>query len=227
MRTIRRVYRKLFRKRSYALNQLDLRLKPYLNFRKGFFIEAGANDGVKQSNTLYYEKYLDWSGILIEGIPELAEKCRTNRPKAIVEHCGLVPFGFPHSSITMQYSGLMSVVKGALESEELEREHIIEGIKLQAINTGTYQIEVPARTIMSILDQHSIDQIDFFSLDVEGYELSVLRGLDLDIYTPTYLLIEIRHQKTEINSLLSPYYDEIDRLSDHDYLYRSRQKPRN
>ena len=39
--------------RSYALNQLDLKLLPYLGERPGVFIEAGGNDGISQSNTLY------------------------------------------------------------------------------------------------------------------------------------------------------------------------------
>ena len=41
--------RRLFRKvpeRSYALDQLDYKLRQWLDFKRGFFIEAGANDGV-------------------------------------------------------------------------------------------------------------------------------------------------------------------------------------
>src|SRR5439155_17808987 len=99
-------------RKSFALDQLDLQLGPYLNFKKGFFVEAGANDGIKQSNTLFFEKYYRWKGILIEPIPELAEKCRINRPKCIVENFALVPFGFKDSYADMTYCGLMSLVKG-------------------------------------------------------------------------------------------------------------------
>jgi len=49
-----------------ALNQLDKKMLDYINFSNGFFIECGANDGVNQSNTWYFEKYLNWHGILIE-----------------------------------------------------------------------------------------------------------------------------------------------------------------
>jgi hypothetical protein len=51
--------------------------------------------------------------------------------------------------------------------------------------------EVSSRTITSILDEYKIKNIDLFSLDVEGYELEVLKGLDFAVYSPTYLLIEI------------------------------------
>ena len=51
---------------SFSLNDLDLKLKKYLNYENGFFIEIGANDGVSQSNTLYYEINKGWKGVLVE-----------------------------------------------------------------------------------------------------------------------------------------------------------------
>ena len=37
---------------------------------EGFFIEAGALDGERLSNTLYMERFLNWTGILIEADPK-------------------------------------------------------------------------------------------------------------------------------------------------------------
>jgi len=41
----------------------------FLPQRNGFFIECGALDGEIRSNTLYFERYLGWTGLLIEGDP--------------------------------------------------------------------------------------------------------------------------------------------------------------
>ncbi|MGB3512174.1 MAG: tetratricopeptide repeat protein [Microcoleaceae cyanobacterium] len=71
-------------RKSFALNQLDIKLTPYLSWENGFFIEAGANDGISQSNSLYFEKYKKWQGILIEAIPDLVAECRINRPYSVV-----------------------------------------------------------------------------------------------------------------------------------------------
>jgi len=65
-------------------------------------------------------------------------------------------------------------------------------------------------------------QIDFFSLDVEGFELNVLKGLNFYKYRPKFMLIECLNErnKDEIQSYLSNYsYRCIDKLSHRDYLF--------
>jgi len=219
----RKLSSNLYGEKSFALNQLDLKLSKYLDFSNGFFIEAGANDGRLQSNTLYFEQYKNWKGILVEPLPELANQCRINRPEAIVENCALIPFDFEEDHIEMRYCGLMSLVKGALKSEQDELTHIKNGIAGQKKVEETYLVTVHARTLTSILDQNKVSKIDFFSLDVEGFELNVLKGLDFNRYTPTYILVEARY-RDEIDSYLQPLYDPIAELSHHDVLYRLRAK---
>lgn len=206
-----RTYRKIstpFRRRSYALNQLDFRLEPYINKRKGFFIEAGANDGISQSNTLYFEKYKQWTGLLIEPIPVLAEKCRSNRPICIVENCALVPTDYQDKTVDMLYCNLMSVVKGGLDSERTEQEHISSGLRFLKNGEKPYSISVPAFPLSHLLDKHGIHHIDLFSLDVEGYESQVLRGINFNKHAPNYLLIEVRSRE-EIESVIYPLYKAI------------------
>ena len=207
------------RKRSFALNGLDLKLRHYLKFRNGFFVEAGANNGLAQSNTLYFEKYYGWKGVLVEPIPELADQCRKNRPGSVVENAALVPFDFGARSIAMRYCGLMSLVKGAMKSEAEDLSHVKIGCEIQKITS--YEVQVPARTLTSVLDQYQVGGIDLMSLDVEGFELNVLRGLDLDKYRPKFILVEARFRE-EINSHLKPYYEVAAELSEHDVLYQVR-----
>ena len=40
--------------------------KFFFNKENGFFIELGAYDGLIQSNTAFFEKSKNWTGILIE-----------------------------------------------------------------------------------------------------------------------------------------------------------------
>ncbi len=200
--------------KSFALNQLDLKLAPYLTWENGFFIEAGANDGISQSNTLYFEKYKNWQGILIEAIPELADKCRVNRSKSVVENYALVPFDYGQDYIKVYYCNLMSFVDGAMKSEEEKKVQLKAGCQVQNIN-HSYEINVPATTLTAIIDKYGVENIDLFSLDVEGFELDVLQGIDFDKYQPKFMLIEVRlRDRKAIDSFLKPLYEPIAVLSD-------------
>jgi FkbM family methyltransferase len=201
-----------------SLNGIDKKLQEYIPYRNGFFVEAGANDGYTQSNTYYFERFLGWTGILVEPIPELYKKCKKERPKSRVLNCALVSDEHMDPNVDMVYVNLMSLVKGAQKSHEADMEHIRRGLSLQT-GTESYEIRVPARTLTSILEECCVKEIDLISLDAEGYELNILKGLDLQRYRPSYMLIEARY-RDEIDDYVSRYYTRVAQFSQHDYLYR-------
>jgi hypothetical protein len=82
------------------------------------------------------------------------------------------------------------------------------------------ELDVVAATLTSVLDKYGFGAIDFLSLDVEGYELGVLKGLDFDRYRPSFMLVEARF-RDEIDEFLRPIYQPIAELSHHDVLYKS------
>jgi hypothetical protein len=56
--------------------------------RKGYFIEAGAYDGEMISNTLYLEKKMGWTGLLVEPNPDaFAELVNKKRRAHLFGHC--------------------------------------------------------------------------------------------------------------------------------------------
>ncbi|MEX2188421.1 MAG: FkbM family methyltransferase [Pirellulales bacterium] len=207
---------------SFALDELDLKLARCLAADEalaggGFFVEAGANDGVTQSNTLLLERDHGWRGLLVEPIAALAQRCRANRPQCLVENAALVPLGFADKSIEMTYCNLMSQVKGAMKSAAEEAEHLRRGSACQ--NLETYKLSVPARTLSAILDKHAVERVDLLSLDVEGFELAALCGIDFARHAPRWMLVEARYRH-EIDEFLASRYDVAAELSHHDVLYR-------
>jgi FkbM family methyltransferase len=201
-----------------ALNSLDRKLARYLDFRDGFFVEAGANDGLRQSNTYWFERFRGWRGVLIEGVAELARACRANRPRATVVEAALVgDDSIDH--VTMKTANLMSIVAGAFGSVEADAAHVRTGAEVQRLAARDVRdVRVRARTLTSVLADVRPARFDLLSLDVEGYEREVLRGLDLTRFAPRYILVETR-ELAAIDAQLAGSYERVDQLSHHDYLY--------
>ena len=53
----------IFKKKYFGLKELDKKIQIYLNYKNGFFIEIGANNGIEQSNTFFLDtdNFSGWS----------------------------------------------------------------------------------------------------------------------------------------------------------------------
>lgn len=201
-------------RQSFAKDYLDQRLDPFIGKRRGFYVEAGAHNGRAQSNTLYFETYLDWTGILIEPIPILAERCREARPNNIIENVALVADD-SQSNIDVTYAGLMSTTTGAFREDHdytVDQHHLRVREYFDFEESEIQKYNVPAATLSAVLEKHSITEIDLLSLDVEGYEEEALRGLDLEKHKPRYILVEER-SGVQIEEMLQPHYKKTAILS--------------
>ena len=196
-------------------------LKPLLaGTRGGFFVEAGANDGFHRSNTHYLEKWLGWTGLLIEAIPHRAVQCRENRPASTTVHCALVGPDYADKSVEITYFDAMSVLNapgGALDSAEQgtrwrrfqRRTDVADGMVFHA----------PARTLAQVLDEFGNRPVDLLSLDVEGFELEALKGLNLRVNRPRHILVEDWDQEGVGQLLAGNGYGLAARPTEKDALY--------
>ena len=205
-------------KKSYARNELDLKLKKYLNFSDGFFIELGAHDGITQSNTFYYEKKYNWKGILIEPVPKLFNYCKKYRSNKNLYFCNAcVSFDFNKDKVKLIYSNLMTTAVD-LTSNDYRKKHLADP-ELNFFEKNNY-FYANARTLSSILKESKAPNIiDFFSLDVEGAEFDVLNGIDFSIYNFKYIIIETDNFERLDEFMTNKNYKFINKYNSNDYLY--------
>jgi FkbM family methyltransferase len=117
----------------------------------------------------------------------------------------------------------MSAVQGSLGDASATEAHVQAGLAVQNL-ASSYVVQVPARTLTMVLDEvRPAQEIDLLSLDVEGMEAEVLRGLDLTRYAPRSICVEMR-EGSEVGEVLGGRYRLAEVLVDHgtrrDVLYQ-------
>ena len=192
---------KKFRKFN-SIHDLDKKLLKYLNYKNGFFIELGAYNGIDQSNTFSLEKYLNWHGILIEPSKQEFINLKKNRSrKNYFYNCAC---DLEQKKIKMIDNGLMTKINLEEEISHSYKEFISK-----------------TETIENLLIQsNDVKNIDLLSIDVEGMELNVLKGLNLKNRIVKYILIETKDINNIIQYLKFFNYELIEKMSPGDFLFK-------
>jgi FkbM family methyltransferase len=208
-------------KRYNSLNGLDRKIEKYLSFKNGFFVELGANDGISQSNTLYFEKHKNWKGVLIEPTPHKYLKCLNNRSNENHIFCNAcVSFEYDKPFVEIAFSNLMSSPIG-LESDIIDPvSHAESGKQFLETSDRVFIYGSLAKTLTDLLNRANAPaMIDLLSLDVEGAEIEVLKGIDHQKYRFRYMCIECRDISKLTHYLHQVGYRLVEKLSEQDYLF--------
>lgn len=150
---------------------------------QGFFVEVGAFDGKSFSGSLALEQ-MGWRGLLVEPIPERAAQCKLNRPNSKVVHAAV---GGPEAkgettfTVTEDYHGGMLSYRGQ-PTPEHRRE-------LDHMKAKEKTLTVPFTNLGSLLNGLT-ERVDAAIIDVEGGEIDVIRGMNLEKFLPRVMVIE-------------------------------------
>ena len=208
-----------------SINNLDKKIESYVNFNNGYFVELGANDGISQSNSYYFEKYREWKGILIEPIPHNYLKCLKNRSKRTQVFCNAcVSFDYKEKFVEIIYSDLMSTSLG-LETDigNAENQTLI-GKQFLKQDEDNFNFGAVANQLNNILlKANAPKQIDFLSLDVMGAEIEVLKGINHNEYRFKFICIESKNIQKITNYLLINNYLLTEQLSPINYLFKDKK----
>lgn len=214
---------------SFGLWGLDIRILRVVGKERGFYIELGANNGFTQSNTLRLELFHGWRGLLIEPVAASYSDCLKNRSlrRNVIVRAACVSSSYESETVELSLSNrdlFSKLWASPLGVETTIEDPLKHGQQYRdADGDGTdYVIEVaPARTLTSILEEaRAPNRIKLLSLDVEGGELEVLKGLDFSKYSIDWLVVETNNLQAVVN-LLGPFGFVLHSpVSHHDYIFR-------
>jgi FkbM family methyltransferase len=167
----------------------------YLREKKdGFYIDIGANDGITGSNTYALEQ-MGWKGVCIEPQPDIFRKLKHFRK------CDC--FNTALSSVSgenLEFTRVKDIDGLSGFSECITDEHK----KIISESSGVERINITTKTFGDIMKNYpDIETIDFMSLDVEGYELNILKSIDFKAYKFRFITVEENGHENEINALMT------------------------
>ncbi|QIK38603.1 FkbM family methyltransferase [Caldichromatium japonicum] len=188
------------------------------NRRDGFFIEFGALDGLLDSNTLFFEQQLGWSGILIEPNPDAFALLKRHRPAcqleniAISDENGMLPF-IKIAGNFYGWSGL------ECNLEPQHRQRIEQYIQPQEI----HRIMVEVHDLYWLVDKYGLTHVDLISIDTEGTEERIMRAFPWQRLTVSVFCIENNFDNYNISDLMANHgYIKTARIGTDDiFVHRS------
>lgn len=173
-----------------------------------FFVDVGAYDGIRDSNTYYFE-LMGWKGICIEPHPHYSSICKRNRPNSL---CLKLAAWHENGESNEFYATMPGGASRIGRLDDLKK--TLE--MYPTIELGE-PLRVTTKTLNSILrEYYAPPRFELLSIDVEGTEMRVLAGFELESYLPRVVVIEYNHIEGERSRkphqspprLLYDYFDQ-------------------
>jgi FkbM family methyltransferase len=173
----------------------------------GFFVEVGCIDGRRFSNTLTFEER-GWKGLCVEAHAGYIDALKENRPDSIVCHCAV---GEENADGVPFYAN----DRGSLSTLDQSQEEEFR-TSFGEYFSGFDQQTVDKRRLDRLFDEYDVPtRIDFLSLDIEGYEVEAVAGMDFTTYRPRVCVIESdtsEHEQRLDDVLIPAGYEKKFRL---------------
>jgi FkbM family methyltransferase len=180
----------------------------------GVFVDVGAYDGEKFSNTKFFEETLGWTGLCIEPLPAAFERLQARRKApavacAVSDYCGEGDF---LDVDVMVDEKMLSGLVDNYDPRHLQR--------IARVRQGERRRRTPVKTLAALLDEHGIKEVDYCSIDTEGSELKILQAFDFDRFDVKIFDVENNYHDPKIGELLAAHgYERVHVFEGFDELY--------
>lgn len=164
---------------------------------KGVFVEVGAGDGIKFSNSFFFERSRNWSGLCIEPRASEFQKLITNRTCKCENIC-ISNSGKPEkfAEFTGNWLPMLSGIERTFYDPHKIK--VEEGLSQSHHHHTKTVYEIPSITLQALLDKYGMVHVDYCSIDTEGCELEVLQTIDFNKASVNIFSIENNYNNTDI-----------------------------
>lgn len=185
------------------------RVRDFLLSRLGndtvHYVHVGANDGVMDDPVYKIAEARNWSGVLIEPNPRYFADL-SNRYEGR-KNFTLVNCGVSDKAGTLKLHHLSEVgeakypawARGCATLDRTRLETVLRGVA-EPDDGDIESTQIEVRTLSSILKSAKVTTTDLLVVDVEGHELSVLKGASLPKIKPKAILIESNGKNEKDNA---------------------------
>lgn len=155
----------------------------------GSFVEIGAFNCFNWSNT-YTLALSGWRGLMVEPQPQYIDECKelyVENPNIIFQQCCV---GRSNGTVKLYIGGSTSTIKRGM----IKTYNSIEWAKFGGLDKDRF-IECDIFTLDTLLSKNNwTANFEVLVIDVEGAEIDVLAGFDLDYWQPQMIIIEAHEQ---------------------------------
>ncbi|XP_006612578.1 uncharacterized protein LOC102673642 isoform X2 [Apis dorsata] len=177
-----------------SMGQASVIRKIFKDKKNGFFVECGAYDGETRSNTLVLERFFNWSGLLIEADPiNFNKMLKKNRKAYLTPTCLAIE---PYPSVNFF---LMANNVGRLHEPNASDTHLPNSADV--VHNGVH-ISVQCFPFIDLMFALNVTTVNYFSLDIEGHELQVLKTIPFDMINIETFSVEFSHVENGKRNLI-------------------------
>lgn len=177
-------YFSLGKGKNFSQNNQDLFVLYFTHYagKKGFYVEIGAGDGVRISNTYLLEK-ADWQGIIVDPVNYSSENIKLR--KCIKDKRAV----YSKSGLKLQFLAVEPIPESSLQGENWSG--ILEHIGDYSKKLPNKIIDVETVSLNELLEQYNApNKIDYISIDTEGAEFKIISTFDFNKYDVEIFTIE-------------------------------------
>ena len=158
----------------------------FMGKENGVFIDIGACDGVDLSNTLFFEKNFNWTGVCIEPLEYYFNNLNENRGCICINGCIT---DFNGDGKFLEIEGPVRMLSGLVNSLS---NHWLEIIDYNIEKNGGVkkEIDVKCYLLNDILEKNNFYNIDLCSIDTEGNEYNIIKTIDFNRFNIDVFIIE-------------------------------------